>query len=56
MFPDPSSIPLSCPDPLARAPRAPGDGRAPHGRLYPAPAALQGAVVAIVLHDTRGIA
>ena len=38
------------------APRAPGDGRAPHGRLYPAPAALQGAVVAIVLHDTRGIA
>ena len=53
--PDPSSIPLSCPDPLARAlaRRATG-GRRMDG--YPAPAALQGAVVAIVLHDTRGIA
>ncbi|VWB26546.1 AraC family transcriptional regulator [Burkholderia lata] len=56
MFSDPTSISPSCPDPLARAPRAPSDGRSSHGRLYPAPAALQGAVVAIVLHDTRGFA
>ncbi|WP_175996896.1 helix-turn-helix domain-containing protein [Burkholderia stabilis] len=56
MFSGPPTIPPSCPDPLARAPRVLIDGRSPHARLYPAPAALQGAVVAIALHDTRGFA
>lgn len=56
MFSGPPSIPPSCPDPLARAPRVLIDGRSPHARLYPAPAALQGAVVAIALQDTRGFA
>ncbi|OJA66281.1 AraC family transcriptional regulator [Burkholderia ubonensis] len=45
-----------CPDPFARAPRALNGGRPPHGRLYPAPPALHGAVVAIVCRDTRGFA
>ncbi|VWC55801.1 AraC family transcriptional regulator [Burkholderia lata] len=52
----PPPIPSSCPDPLARAPRVPSGGQPPHARLYPAPAALQGAVVAIALQDTRGFA
>ncbi|WP_176039455.1 helix-turn-helix domain-containing protein [Burkholderia stabilis] len=56
MFSGPPSIPPFCPDPLARAPRVLIDGRSPHARLYPAPAALQGAVIAIALHDTRGFA
>ncbi|WP_321856786.1 helix-turn-helix domain-containing protein [Burkholderia cenocepacia] len=56
MLSGPPSIPPSCPDPLARAPRVASDERSPHARLHPAPAALQGAVVAIVLHDTRGLA
>ncbi|RQS76813.1 AraC family transcriptional regulator [Burkholderia sp. Bp8963] len=45
-----------CPDPLARAPRALSGGRPPHARLYPAPPALHGAIVAIVCRDTRGFA
>jgi AraC-like DNA-binding protein len=51
----PSFLP-SCPDPLARAPRVQSGGRTPHARLHPAPAALQGAVVAIICRDTRGFA
>ncbi|WP_175815242.1 AraC family transcriptional regulator [Burkholderia diffusa] len=43
-----------CPDPLARAPRVLCDGRSPPTRLYQPPAALQGAVVAIITRDTRG--
>ncbi|MGZ2747816.1 helix-turn-helix domain-containing protein [Burkholderia stagnalis] len=53
-----SSAPLTtlptCPDPLARAPRAMRRGQPPHARLYPAPPALQGALVATVCRDTRG--
>lgn len=50
------SLPSSrCPDLQARAPRA-GDGaRRPHDRLYLAPPALQGALVAIICRDTRGV-
>ena len=44
-----------CPDPLARAPLASGEGRSAHTRLYLAPPVLQGAVVAIVCRDTRGL-
>ncbi|KVO58383.1 AraC family transcriptional regulator [Burkholderia stagnalis] len=44
----------TCPDPLARAPRATHRGQPPHARLYPAPPALQGALVASVCRDTRG--
>ncbi|MBS0347131.1 MAG: AraC family transcriptional regulator [Proteobacteria bacterium] len=46
----------ACPDPLARAPRLPAAGAAPWSRLYPAPPALQTAVVAILCRDTRGVA
>jgi hypothetical protein len=45
-----------CPDPRERAPRALRDGAGPHARLYPAPPALRGAVVALVCRDTRGFA
>ena len=38
------------PDPQGRAPRAP----ASHSALHPAPPALQGAMVAVVLRDTHG--
>lgn len=41
-----------CPDPLARAPRL---DCAVQERLYPPPPGLQGAVVAIVCRDTRGL-
>jgi AraC-like DNA-binding protein len=44
-----------CPDPLARAPLASSQGRSAHTRLYLAPPVLQGAVVAIVCRDTRGL-
>lgn len=46
----------TCPDPLARAPRLPAANAAPWSRLYPAPPALQTAVVAILCRDTRGVA
>jgi AraC-like DNA-binding protein len=52
----PTPILPPCPDPLARAPRVQSGGRTPHARLHPAPAALQGAVVAIICRDTRGFA
>ncbi|MGU7768921.1 helix-turn-helix domain-containing protein [Burkholderia sp. MR1-5-21] len=45
-----------CPDPHVRAPRALSGGRPPHARLYLAPPALHGAVVAIVCRDTREFA
>lgn len=45
-----------CPDPLARAPCIAGPDGPARDRLYPAPPGLQGAVVAIVSRDTRGLA
>lgn len=45
-----------CPDPLARAPRAFGEGADQHARLYLAPSALQGAIVAVICRDTSGVA
>lgn len=45
-----------CPDPLARAPRAPPPGGQPREHLYLAPAALQGAIAAIFSRDLRGLA
>lgn len=47
-------LPL-CPDPLMRAPRAGDDGQLPHERLYLAPPALQGAMVALISRDTSGV-
>ncbi|MBS0371263.1 MAG: AraC family transcriptional regulator [Proteobacteria bacterium] len=46
----------TCPHPLTRAPRRPADDPAPWSRLYPAPPALQGAIVAVLCRDTRGVA
>lgn len=43
----------ACPHPATRAPRAP-EGEA-CARLYPAPAALAGALVAVVCRDIRGL-
>jgi len=51
----PSPVAPPCPDPLARAPRVPCSGQAGHDRLYLAPPALQGAVVAILCRDTRAL-
>lgn len=45
-------LPSACPDPLARAPRA---GTQDTGRLLQMPPVLQGAVVAAVSRDTRGM-
>jgi AraC-like DNA-binding protein len=45
--------PPSCPDPYARAPRAPGGAQA--ARLHLPPPALQGALIAVVSRDTRGL-
>jgi hypothetical protein len=45
-----------CPERSARAPLAPEGAKAPHTRLYLASPALQGAVVAVVCRDTRGVA
>lgn len=50
--PDPK---LSCPDPLARAPRVENGVRLPHQRLYLAPPALRGAMVALISRDTCGL-
>lgn len=46
-------MPPTCPDPLARAPRA---TTGVVERLYPTPPALQGAIVAILCRDTRAAA
>ena len=56
MLPAASQNLPSCPDPLMRAPLASNDGRRPHSRLYLAPPALQGAIVAMICRDTRGFA
>ncbi len=48
-------VPPHCPDPLMRAPRAPGEGKTVRERLHLSPPALQGAVVAVVHRDTRGL-
>lgn len=48
--------PPTCPPWLARAARHDGAGPAPHSRLYAAPPSLQGALVAVVCRDTRGVA
>ncbi|RAS33091.1 helix-turn-helix domain-containing protein [Paraburkholderia bryophila] len=45
----------SCPDPLARAARLSRASDAAHGRIHLAPAVLQGAVVAVITRDTRGV-
>lgn len=47
-----------CPDPLARAPRAAEAGPAAPAsdRLLPLPPVLQGAIVAVIRRDTRGLA
>ncbi|WP_426394186.1 AraC family transcriptional regulator [Ralstonia sp. R-29] len=50
------AAPFDCPDPLTRAPLATRDGCVPASRLYLAPPALQGAIVAILCRDTRGFA
>ena len=50
------AAPFDCPDPLTRAPLAARDGCVPASRLYLAPPALQGAIVAILCRDTRGFA
>ena len=46
--------PIPCPDPLARAPRAAPDGP-PTDWLRLPPASLQGALVAVVGRDVRGV-
>jgi len=50
----PSLLP-PCPDPLIRAARIAPDETTPHARLYLAPAALQGAFVALISRDTRSL-
>lgn len=45
-----------CPPLQARAARYTGPGPVPHTRLYTAPPALQGAMLAVVCRDTRGVA
>ena len=45
----------ACPPLDARGARWAGQGRQPHSMLYPAPAGLHGAVVAVVCRDTRGV-
>ncbi|MCJ0763464.1 helix-turn-helix domain-containing protein [Variovorax terrae] len=55
VLPLPSPPPsLRCPAFRARAARWAGSGPAPQSRLYTAPPALQGALVAVVCRDTRG--
>jgi len=55
MIPEHSRALPFCPDPLARAPRTSGDEHASE-RLCLAPAALQGAMVALVSRDTSRLA
>ena len=45
----------SCPDPFARAARLSRASDAAHGRIHLAPAVLQGALVAVITRDTRGV-
>jgi len=52
MAPDRHDCLLPCPDRLARGPRICNGGKAPHDRLYLAPPALQGAMLALVSRDT----
>lgn len=50
-------IPVTCPAPGERAPRAAQtSGSVPHERLYPAPPALQGVLAALVSRDTSRLA
>lgn len=56
MLPALSRTVPQCPDPLLRAPLASNDGQHPHSRLYPAPPALQDAIVAVLCRDTSGFA
>lgn len=52
----PCPVPQLGPPLLARAARYAGPGPLPHSRLLAAPPALQGALVAVVCRDTRGVA
>ncbi len=52
MTPDCDAGLPSCPHPLARAPRLCPEGQPAHDRLYLAPPALQGAMLALVSRDT----
>ncbi|WP_090691705.1 helix-turn-helix domain-containing protein [Paraburkholderia phenazinium] len=54
MLDTPSTLPL-CPDPLTRAPRVSPAEKTVHTRLHLAPAALQGAFVALISRDTRSL-
>ncbi|MBP2312833.1 AraC family transcriptional regulator [Azospirillum soli] len=56
MIPNRQPSPVDCPDPLTRAPRVTVAGTAERARLHLAPLALQGAVTAVILRDTRGAA
>jgi AraC-like DNA-binding protein len=47
--------PPQCPDPSARAPCVSSSGEDPCSILHLAPAGLQGAIVAILCRDTRGV-
>lgn len=55
MAPDSHDLFARCPDPNARAPRICTGDKAPHDRLYLAPPALQGAMLALVRRDTTGL-
>ncbi|NYH24937.1 helix-turn-helix domain-containing protein [Paraburkholderia bryophila] len=46
----------SCPDPFARATRLSRESDTAQGRIHLAPAVLQGAIVAVITRDTRGLA
>lgn len=52
MAPDSHALLRPCPDRLARGPRVCTEGKAPPDRLYLAPPALQGAMLALVSRDT----
>lgn len=56
MAPDCHALRPTCPDPLARAPRADSTDRRPCDRLHLAPPALQGALLALVSRDTGHLA
>jgi AraC-like DNA-binding protein len=52
---DPMPTLSTCPDPLTRAPLASQGDRRPHAQLHLAPPGLQGAIVAVLCRDTRGV-